>query len=125
MSSCRSQGNKDCSNAYVLPAVTSRLEDVATTQNATGGSALRSPTAQTHDVVAGHVGGGGGAGSASSAAPPPPPPPPPAAAPAAAEASSPSVQAYEQDIIDGPAGDFLSKSHAIGGVVDQHVSQTL
>lgn len=106
------------SSANPFSAVTSRLEDVATSQSSQAPtSSLRSGTGGAHDLVAGHV-------APSSSAPPPPPPPPPAAAPSEA-APSPAVKAYQDDIIDGPLAELLSASKNIGGVVEQHVGLLL
>ncbi|TYJ58648.1 hypothetical protein B9479_000484 [Cryptococcus floricola] len=93
-----------------LEAVTSRLEDIAVSQHSqSSGSALKSPTSNTHEGLAGHV-------------PPPPPPPPPAAAPAQQETPvlTPIVQAYQDQILNGALQEFLGKAKEVGGLVAEH-----
>ncbi|WVQ74018.1 hypothetical protein IAR50_003599 [Cryptococcus sp. DSM 104548] len=95
-----------------LEAVTSRLEDIAVSQHSqASGTALKSPTTNTHEGLAGHV------------APPAPPPPPPApAAPAQQEAPAftPPVQAYQDQILNGALQEFLGKAKEVGGLVAEH-----
>ncbi|WVQ82634.1 hypothetical protein IAT38_004766 [Cryptococcus sp. DSM 104549] len=97
-----------------LEAVTSRLEDIAVSQSSPSPTgSIRSPTAVSHDAVAGHT------------VPPPPPPPPPAPLAAGVQSSqavalTPAVQAYQDEIVNGALKDFLEKSAEVGGVVQEH-----
>ena len=96
-------------------AVTSRLEDVATSQSSPAPtSSLRSPSSVTHETLAGHMSRPAAPASASSHAPP-------TTSQALNEKIAPSAKAYGDEIIDGPLTDFVAKSKAVGGVVEQQV----
>lgn len=99
-------------NSFLLTAVTSRLEDVAT---ATTGAPLisQSTTAAVHEGMA------GGPAQASSAAAPAP------AASAPAQTQSPAVKAYKDDIVEGALGEFVQQSSGLGEIVSGHVSRPL
>ncbi|KAL1406916.1 suppressor of rasval19 [Vanrija albida] len=114
-----------------LEAVTSRLEDVAVSQQSVAATAsLRTPTAGVHDSLAPHVaaaGVGAAAGAAagvasaprtpSAPAPPPPPPPPPAAV---EEELTPAVKAYQDDLVNGLLAEFTANAAKVGGLVQEH-----
>ena len=89
-------------------AVTSRLEDVASSQTSPAQTSLRSPTSNTHDAVASHV---------SSA-----PAPVQQSGGGSDTAMSPAVQAYQDEIVNGALAGCIAKSKEIGGIVEQHVS---
>jgi len=96
--------------------VTSRLEDVASSQQSS--PALKSPTGNSHDAVAGHVSAPAPITQAG------------ATARGGAESGgggeiSPAVKAYEDEIINGALASCIAKSKEIGGIVEQHVSFTL
>ena len=97
------------------PAVTSRLEDVATSQSSPAAtSSLRSPTSTTHETIAGHMSRPAASASASSHAPP-------TTSQAPSADLTPSAKAYGNEIIEGPLSDFTTQSKAVGGVVEQIV----
>jgi len=90
-------------------AVTSRLEDVATSQSsAAPTSFLRSPTSAAHEALAAHVSG-------------PPAGPPVLSQSAPHEEMTAAVQSYRDDIVGGALGDFLARAKEVGGIVEQHV----
>ncbi|PAV24323.1 adenylyl cyclase-associated [Pyrrhoderma noxium] len=89
-----------------LEAATSRLEDIAIAQ----GSAV--PTLRSDSISS--------SSSISNVAPPPPPPPPPAPVPVTAETPR-SVQAFDENIIDGKLKSFIDLSKSLGSplVIEQ------
>lgn len=91
--------------------MTSRLEDVASSQQTS--PALKSPTGNSHEAVAGHVSAPSATQQSSKEVG--------AGAGAGGEMSS-AVKAYEDEIVNGALASCISKSKEIGGIVEQHVS---
>jgi hypothetical protein len=92
------------------PAVTSRLEDVASSQTAAPTSSARST-----DAVAGHSSSSQAPAQAAAAAVP-------SSSGTKEKEMSPAVQAYQDEILNGALAALVAKSKEIGGIVEQHVS---
>jgi adenylyl cyclase-associated protein len=89
--------------------VTSRLEDISSSQQSS--PALKSPTSNSHDGLAGHV-SAPTAGAAAAAV----------SGSAGGSEKSPAVKAYEDEVVNGALASLIAKSKDIGGIVEQHVS---
>lgn len=92
-------------------AVTSRLEDVASSQSSPAPtSSLKSPTSASHESVAGHLAAPPATGAAVSTG-----------SGSSSSEMTPAVKAYQDDIVNGALANVIAKSKDVGGLVEQHV----